>query len=132
MLASEIDDMVAGYLDAAKWAETNTEVDEDGNEVCVREIDSYHAEWEDDAKAIARDDCKMFLVRVIKSDHPGDLKAMSAEHMGHNFWLTRRHHGTGFWDRNLGDVGDRLTKIANSFDECVSPYVTDDNTIDWM
>src|SRR5215204_5390197 len=27
---------------------------------------------------------------------------------GHDFWFTRNGHGTGFWDRGLGDVGDGL------------------------
>lgn len=28
---------------------------------------------------------------------------------GRDFWFTRNGHGVGFWDRGLGDVGDRLS-----------------------
>jgi hypothetical protein len=41
--------------------------------------------------------------------------ARSSEYNGHDFWLTRNEHGTGFWDRDLGEVGDRLTAAAHTF-----------------
>lgn len=31
---------------------------------------------------------------------------------GYDFWLTRNGHGAGFWSRDLGALGDRLTAIA--------------------
>lgn len=31
---------------------------------------------------------------------------------GHDLWLTRNGHGAGFWDRDLGELGDRLTKVG--------------------
>lgn len=41
---------------------------------------------------------------------------------GHDFWLTRNGHGTGFWDRGYNDeekeeVGKILTKAAKSYGE---------------
>lgn len=45
--------------------------------------------------------------------------------VAHDFWLTCNGHGTGFWDRGLGEVGDKLTehcKIIGSID----PFVLDD------
>jgi hypothetical protein len=38
-----------------------------------------------------------------------------AEMAGHDFWLTRNHHGAGFWDRGLGELGRRLTDAANVY-----------------
>lgn len=43
-----------------------------------------------------------------------------AERAGNDFWYTRNGHGTGFWDRGLGDlrtetVGGRLSRDAKSF-----------------
>lgn len=32
---------------------------------------------------------------------------------GHDFWLTRNHHGVGFWDRGLQCIGDWLTRMAH-------------------
>lgn len=50
------------------------------------------------------------------------------EQFGHDFWLTRNRHGVGFWDRNLGEVGEQLTAAAESFGEC-DPYIGDDGLI---
>jgi hypothetical protein len=47
---------------------------------------------------------------------------------GHDFWLTRNHHGAGFWDRGLGEIGDTLTKFAEECGECYL-YVGDDGAI---
>jgi len=46
------------------------------------------------------------------------------EQHGHDFALTRNHHGTGFWDRGYGDVGDRLTQAAQAYGE--HSVLTDD------
>ncbi|WP_156096594.1 hypothetical protein [Amycolatopsis jejuensis] len=35
--------------------------------------------------------------------------------LGHDFALSRAGHGTGFWDRGLGDVGDRLHRAAKVY-----------------
>lgn len=48
--------------------------------------------------------------------------------VGHDFWLTRNRYGAGFWDRGWGVVGEKLTKIAESFRER-SAYVGDDNKV---
>lgn len=40
---------------------------------------------------------------------------LGAEQIGHDFSLTRNHHGTGFWDRGYGALGDWLTRCAQSF-----------------
>jgi hypothetical protein len=48
----------------------------------------------------------------------------SWEQMGHDIWFTRNGHGVGFWDRGLGDLGEGLTKIAESMGE-VSVFIND-------
>ena len=57
-----------------------------------------------------------------------DLRAISDEKAGHDFWLTRNGHGVGFWDRGLGARGDRLSKIAETFGG-FDLYVGDDGKI---
>lgn len=48
----------------------------------------------------------------------GDLlDGMDAEQAGHDLWLTRNHHGAGFWDRGLGVKGEKLTALAHKFGE---------------
>lgn len=47
---------------------------------------------------------------------------------GHDFWLTRCHHGCGFWDRGLKHCGDKLTDAAHAEGES-SLYVGDDGKV---
>ena len=58
-------------------------------------------------------------------DHP---EYTAWERAGHDFWLTRNGHGAGFWDRGLGDLGDRLSNAAHVYGS-VDPYVGDDNLV---
>lgn len=37
---------------------------------------------------------------------------------GHDFWLTRNGHGAGFWDRGLGEVGEKLTAASKHYGSC--------------
>ncbi len=55
-------------------------------------------------------------------------RTYSAERAGHDFWLTRNHHGAGFWDRGLGEVGDSLTDKAQKLKES-DLYIGDDNQL---
>ena len=48
--------------------------------------------------------------------------------IGHDFWLTRNGHGCGFWDRGLGEQGDKLTAIVYRFGELYC-YVGDDGQL---
>lgn len=38
---------------------------------------------------------------------------------GRDFWLTSQGHGSGFWDRGLGAVGDALTDSADGYGDIV-------------
>ena len=42
---------------------------------------------------------------------------MDCSQAGHDFWLTRNGHGTGFWDRGNGRVGDILTERSHAMGE---------------
>ena len=62
------------------------------------------------SKALAYSDCAVFVAQA------GDLLTddWADEQIGHDFWLTRNDHGTGFWDRDLPNA-DALTMIATAF-----------------
>ncbi|MNR87614.1 hypothetical protein D3C72_185120 [compost metagenome] len=47
---------------------------------------------------------------------------------GHDFWLTRCGHGVGFWDRGLGELGQRLTEASNAFGN-IDLYLGDDEQV---
>jgi hypothetical protein len=76
-------------------------------------------------------DCKRF-----QEENAEDLLDANYNHAthsddemgGHDFWLTRNGHGAGFWDGELGDIGDRLTEASKAFGE-VCLTVCDDGEI---
>lgn len=77
-----------------------------------------------------------FLSKV--SDDDFNLWEEHGFSIGHDFWLTRNHHGAGFWDRyiqgntieqmKVEEAGKRLTAIAHQFPE-VDLYIGDDGKI---
>jgi hypothetical protein len=50
------------------------------------------------------------------------------EQAGHDLWLTSNGHGAGYWDRGLGDIGDKLTKAAKE-NGSVDLYLSDDGLV---
>lgn len=68
-------------------------------------------------------DCAAF-----QEQHGDDIRD-DVERAGHDFWLTRCGHGSGFWDGDwVDDVGERLTAASHSWGE-VTLYVGDDGRI---
>jgi hypothetical protein len=128
-----MDDMTRGYLVCALWS-SNDESDPSGG----RPLDeNYNIEdFSVEAVTKATNDCAAFRDQMISlddreaydaaMDRPGEWSG--AEHMGHDFWLTRNGHGAGFWDRGLGELGERLSQLARTFGEC-DAYVGDDGRI---
>jgi len=64
-----------------------------------------------------REDCAAFA-----NANRDDLKGLDPEQAGHDFALTRNHHGAGFWDRGLGARGDRLTVDAHAYGSSTAWY----------
>lgn len=112
-------DMVRGYITAMHWAST----DFDDNS-----LEDY--EISEDGRQAAHVACARFIAAnkdqldIVLELH----ECYTAEHVGHDLFLTRERHGVGFWDRGLGYYGDLFTKYCEGIGEC-SPYVGDDNLI---
>lgn len=104
------------YLIAALWSEC----DEDGDP-----LDGTYGP--DDLAPAARTESAADVADFVISNWT-DLRTMSPEQAGHDFLLTRNRHGAGFWDRGLGEVGDRLTAACKPYGEA-SFYVGDDGLI---
>ena len=52
----------------------------------------------------------------FQQTHADDLsQAGTPAQNGHDFFLTRNHHGTGFWDRGYGVVGERLSNASKAY-----------------
>ena len=97
-----------GYLACASWCGVDSE---DPN--AEGETDFDPALFTTRALAHAAKGCRRFVRGNLEA-----LEGLDAEQCGHDFWLTRNHHGTGFWGRGYPDViGDALTKASHSYGE---------------
>jgi hypothetical protein len=81
----------------------------------------------DDIATEALDSMRVDVLDFIEGAG-SDLDTIDAEQAGHDFWLTRCGHGAGFWDRGLGELGDRLTAMAQPYGE-IYLYVGDDDLV---
>jgi hypothetical protein len=115
-----IEEMTHHYIVAALWSSNDESTPEGGEPL----DNNYTPEdLAREAKAQALKDCRKFAKQNAKL-----LENMKAEHAGHDFWLTRNGHGCGFWDRDLGEVGNKLTDACKKFGGC-DAYVGDDGKI---
>lgn len=99
----ELDTMVTSFIDTMVWADCND--GDDDVDVCIDDVS-------DTAVTSITADCQRFIDAVV-----GLLPQYTEGfvQLGHDFYLTRCGHGVGFWDRDLGDLGEQLTTIAESF-----------------
>lgn len=95
-----VEDMVKHCLIAAVWADLPEEIETD--------LDSSElSSWSARSIAEVWRACSEFA-----RDNWSDLEGMEASQAGHDYWLTSRGHGVGFWDRGLGEQGERLTEAC--------------------
>jgi hypothetical protein len=133
----DIDEMVNGYIETALWADAwpactcgrdadAARIDEDHASDCAASesggLNGSHEAHDDDvaklremiadwAHGVGPDDLAAFEAAMV--DRVGDWTP--GEQAGHDLRLTAGGHGAGFWDRGLGELGDRLTAHAKAF-----------------
>lgn len=112
---------LASYIEAALWA-SNDESTPDGGEPLDKNYSAGDLAPETLARMTA--DCEQFQAKArLLTEGFKDSK------IALDFWLTRNHHGAGFWDGDYPKaIGDALTKLAHSFGEC-DLYVGDDGKL---
>lgn len=108
-------------VECALWS--SHDYDQDGNGGENLDANYDESDLTDEARAEMAGDLAAFI-----ADNSDDLEGMDDAQIGHDFWLTRNGHGAGFWDRGLGERGERLTRAAKVYGS-VDLYVTDDNKI---
>lgn len=115
-----IDKIVAGYVAACLWY--SVDQDDDGNETFFDEFEPS-LQLKGEANYICAlfydqntTDCDLFAEKY-RPINEHDVW----ECLGHDLWLTSQGHGAGFWDRGLGDLGDRLSNNCS-----ISPYTYKD------
>lgn len=122
----------ASYIGAALWSSN----DDEGEPLDAR-FDRY-----DIAGGIGDEieaDCKAFYDAnasdihcngaPLANDFEGSTAAREAAMAGHDFWLTRCGHGTGFWDGDWPEPhATRLDEAAKAFGD-VYLYIGDDGKL---
>lgn len=120
-LLDSLDDFTRSYLETALWSSTY-ELEEGTSFPMDENFDLSNLSLEVVKQAI--EDCQAFQEanKTILSKYPID-------NSGHDFWLTRNHHGASFWDGDyeLKD-GQELTKDSHAYGS-VDLYVGDDGLI---
>lgn len=122
------DDIVTGFITAALWA-----TDDDDGEPLERNYDRG------DIAPEAMKKIKAYCAKFYKARRSDllDYREMREydpsqgsvyEYAGHDLFLSSAGHGTGFWDRGLGALGDRLHEAAEKLGE-LNFYVGDDGKI---
>lgn len=101
------------YVLCALWATTDYEGTPLDEGLSPHEMPDVAPEW----LQAQRDDIAGFLwhtrrvIRALRKLRPD----CTPQQIAHDFWLTREHHGAGFWDRGYGEAGTRLTAMAHTF-----------------
>ena len=108
------DEFTMSYMETALWAETD---DDD------QPLDSGEYELAPETLEKMVEDCRLFQEKW------GHLISGREAEAGHDFWLTRRGHGAGFWDGDWPEgVETGLTNACKWFGN-VDLYVGDDGLI---
>jgi hypothetical protein len=113
-MQSKLDTFTRAYLECALWSSDPDPGSGEWTESdwwCIDAIDPASLQRAiDDCAAFQRDN-RADLDEVSNTFHADDTQH------GHDFWLTRNGHGTGFWDRGYGALGRKLTDAAHVWGE---------------
>lgn len=111
------DAFTKAYLETMEWADCSE--------------DMLGSSWEGFSAELIREaqrDCADFQTINAEVLSRAYETGYMEEQAGVDFWLTRNGHGTGFWDRGLGDRGDYLAGAADAYGG-IGLYVGDDGLI---
>lgn len=104
-----------GYIEAALWSSHDNSDPETGGDPLDKNYGPEDVTSK--TKAKMRKECDDFIRKAKKELTQAFEQGMNAGSAGHDFWLTRNGHGAGYWDRDLGDVGDELSEKAKQYGE---------------
>jgi hypothetical protein len=117
---AQSNEMLNQYLVTALWSSNDQENDQGGEPL----DNTYNvSDISPESVQKASQDCAAFVQKAGSL-----LDEIDSGQAGHDFWLTRNGHGAGFWDRGLGEVGQRLSDIAREFGGS-DAYVGDDGQV---
>jgi len=107
------------YLKCAAWSSSGT--DNDGEE--LESLEAFEFSQEANAKALLD---ITYFISISNIYFNGEV---TVAQLGHDLWLTRCGHRTGFWDRGY-KYGDVLTKKSEQLGP-LGIFINDNNQLDF-
>ena len=110
-----MDSFTDAYITCALWSSTDNLTDSGGDP-----LDKKYTVEDIEQTTLARieKDCRDFQTKYSELYTSG---GWSDEQAGHDFWLTRNGHGSGFTDRGYDydqeEIGEQLKKAAKTYGE---------------
>ena len=92
-------------LDTILWSSPALRYEDDDE--CMDAVATVH---DFDGASLERVEADLF---AFIDANAADIADMDYSDVGHNYVLSRDRHGTGFWDRDLGERGERLHEAAS-------------------
>lgn len=106
---TDLDQFTRGYIECALWASTDN-----ANKQGGEPLDANYSWGDLDETTLASmiSDCEAF-----QRDNRADLDecGLSLERQGHDFWLNRNGHGSGFWDEGNEPCFRRLSDASKVY-----------------
>ncbi len=118
-----LETFITAYVECALWSETDNSTEQGGEP-----LDANYGSDDIAPESLAkmRAECTAFY----EAHSPLWLERWSDAEAGHDYWLTRNRHGSGFWDRNakFPHIGKRLAEASYADGER-DLYVGDDGKV---
>ena len=106
-----LDEFTRQYLATALWSTNHQDTEE------PLDVDFDIDNFDEKSLQLMIDDCGKF-----QQDNASMIKGRESD-AGHDFWLTRKGWGDGFWD-DWPEHGDKLAEASEAYDE-VTLYASD-------
>lgn len=124
--AIALTEFARAYIECALWSSMDNATEQGGEP-----LDANYDASDIAPETLTRmlEDCATFQhANRALLDEFETLTGRDTSYAGHDFWLTRNHHGAGFWDRGAGAIGKALTQASHAFGE-FDLYIGDDGQI---
>jgi hypothetical protein len=134
-LLDDIDEILKHYRIAQIWTGLAEYPDDGEHTMAIDEAieDPYSMDLGEEINRRMREDVEAFC-EALRDRLPYSFEVepeLTPEQLGHDFSLTRNHHGAGFWDRGWGELGEALTEVAESFGGAALTAYREDEADDW-
>lgn len=113
-----LEEFTQGFVECLLWTdEDNSKDDAESNGKVWDDLDWSSENLAGQSTDRIEEVCRDFVIGNWEELCEYEGLGRSADYIGHDFALSSNGHGTGFWDRGAGGLGDRLHKAAKVYGE---------------